>query len=106
MVMAYGLCNILVYGAIFNGPRNAIRAWGDSQYFLHGFGKFLIDMLSCMMCCSTWVGFFFGIFLYSPVCNILGVHPYVSWFFDGFLASGAVWAINSIIEWFELNRPK
>jgi len=105
MVMAYGLCNILVYGAIFNGPRNAIRRWGDSQYFLHGFGKFLIDMLSCMMCCSTWVGFFFGIFLYSPVCNILGVHPYISWFFDGFLASGSVWAINAIIEWYEVNRP-
>jgi hypothetical protein len=105
MVMAYGLCNILVYGAIFNGPRNAIRRWGDSQYFLNGFGKFLIDMLSCMMCCSTWVGFFFGIFLYSPVYNILGVHPYISWFFDGFLASGSVWAINAIIEWYELNRP-
>lgn len=105
MVMAYGLCNILVYGAIFNGPRNAIRKWGESQYILHGFGKFLSDMLSCMMCSSVWVGFFFGIFLYSPVCNILGVHPYVSWFFDGFLASGAVWAINAIIEWYELNRP-
>jgi hypothetical protein len=105
IVMAYGLCNILVYGAIFNGPRNAIRKWGDSQYFLHGFGKFLIDMLSCMMCSSVWVGFFFGIFLYSPVCNILGVHPYISWFFDGFLASGAVWMVNSIIEWYELNRP-
>jgi len=105
MVMAYGLCNILVYGAIFNGPRNAIRRWGDSQYFLHGFGKFLIDMLSCMMCCSTWVGFFFGIFLYSPVYNILGVHPYISWFFDGFLASGSVWAINAIVEWYEVNRP-
>jgi hypothetical protein len=22
------------------------------------------------------------------------------------LASGSVWAINSIIEWYELNRPK
>ena len=105
MVMAYGLCNILVYGSIFNGPRNAIRAWGDSQYILHGFGKFLTDMLSCMMCISVWIGFFFGIFLYSPVCNILGVHPYISWFFDGFLASGSVWAINAIIEWYELNRP-
>jgi len=30
----------------------------------------------------------------------------ISWFFDGMLASGSVWAINSIIEWFEENRPK
>jgi hypothetical protein len=25
-------------------------------------------------------------------------------FFDGMLASGAVWAINAIVEWFEENR--
>jgi hypothetical protein len=53
------------------------------------------------MCTPTWVGFFFGIFLYSPVHQILEVNPYVSWFFDGLLASGSTWAINSIIEWFE-----
>jgi hypothetical protein len=29
-----------------------------------------------------------------------------SWFFDGMLASGSVWAINAIVEWFEENRPK
>lgn len=106
MVMAYGFTNILVYGSIFNQPRNFIRrkseevGWFQDQY------KFLIDMLSCMMCCSTWIGFFLGIFLYSPVNQFLEVTPWVSWFFDGMLASGAVWAINSIIEWFEENRPK
>jgi hypothetical protein len=58
-----------------------------------------------MMCFGFHCGWFLSISLYSPVCNILGVHPYISWFFDGFLASGAVWAINGIIEWFEENRP-
>jgi hypothetical protein len=29
-----------------------------------------------------------------------------SWFFDGMIASGFVWGLNSIIEWFEENRPK
>ena len=53
-----------------------------------------------------WVGFFLGIFVYSPVNELLGVNPYVSWFFDGMLALGATWMINSIIEWFETNRPK
>lgn len=105
MVMAYGMCNILVYGSIFNGPRNFINKWGDSKYLLNGFGAFLSKMLSCMMCCSVWVGFFYGIFLYSPVHKLLGVHNYYSWFFDGMLASGSVWAINAIIEWFEVNRP-
>ena len=111
MVMAYGMSNILVYGSIFNGPRNFINKWGDSKYPLNGFGvltgffKFLKGMLSCMMCTPVWVGFFFGILLYSPVHEMLGVHKYYSWFFDGMLASGSVWAINAIIEWFEVNRP-
>ena len=105
MVMAYGMSNILVYGSIFNGPRNFINKWGDSKYPLNGFGAFLSKMLSCMMCCSVWIGFFYGIFLYSPVHELLGVTDMASWFFDGMLASGSVWAINAIIEWFEVNRP-
>ena len=106
MVMAYGMSNILVYGSIFNGPRNYINKMSQRPFLLmHGFFVFLTDMLKCMMCTSTWVGFFFGIFLYSPVHELLGITKIASWFFDGMLASGAVWAINSIIEWFEENRP-
>jgi hypothetical protein len=36
---------------------------------------------------------------------MLGVSSWVSWFFDGMLSSGSVWAINSIVEWYEENRP-
>jgi hypothetical protein len=107
MVMAYGMTNIIVYGSIFNGPRNAINKASNTPKFpLRGFFIFVSDMIKCMMCASTWIGFFFGIFLYSPVHEILGVTPFASWFFDGMLASGSVWAINSIIEWYEMNRPK
>ena len=107
MIMAYGISNILVYGTIFNRPRNfIIRESENEENFLQDFFIFLRDMLSCMMCTPVWVGFFFGIFLYSPVYQILQVSPWVSWFFDGMLASGSVWAINSIIEWFETNRPQ
>ena len=107
MIMAYGLSNILVYGSIFNGPRNAINKWASNEYTpFHGFWVFLSDMLKCMMCTPTWVGFFLGIFVYSPVHEFLNVIEYGSWFFDGMLASGSVWAINSIIEWFEENRPQ
>ena len=107
MIMTYGISNILVYGSIFNTPRNFIIKQAENQdsYFTDFF-IFLKDMLSCMMCTPTWVGFFFGIFLYSPVHELLDVNPYVSWFFDGMLASGSVWAINAIVEWFETNRPK
>ena len=107
VLLAYGMSNILVYGSIFSGPRNTINKWvANESAFFNGFWVFLSDMLKCMMCSTTWVGFFFGIFLYSPVHEILGVNEYVSWFFDGMLASGGTWAINSIIEWFEQNRPQ
>jgi len=53
-----------------------------------------------MMCTSTWVGFFMS-FIYSPWVNFMDVHPALGVFFDGMLASGGVWAINAIIEWFE-----
>ena len=106
MIMVYGLSNILVYGSIFNGPRNKINQWAADEYTpFNEFWVFLSDMLKCMMCAPTWVGFFLGILLYSPVNQILGVTPWISWFFDGMLASGSTWAINSIIEWFEENRP-
>tara|TARA_R110002074_G_scaffold208872_1_gene377719 strand:+ start:486 stop:626 length:141 start_codon:yes stop_codon:yes gene_type:complete len=31
--------------------------------------------------------------------------PYSNIFFDGMLASGSVWAINAVVEWFEENKP-
>ena len=107
VLLAYGMSNILVYGSIFSGPRNTINRWAAKEsVFFKGFWIFLSDMLKCMMCAPTWIGFFFGIFLYSPVHEILGFTEYASWFFDGMLASGGTWAINSIIEWFEQNRPQ
>jgi len=106
MIMTYGISNILVYGSIFNGPRNFINKQAEnSNNPLKDFFSFLSDMLKCMMCAPTWVGFFFGIFLYSPTHEFLIINDWVSWFFDGVLASGATWIIHSIIEWFEENRP-
>ncbi len=107
MIMAYGMTNIIVYGSIFSKPRNAINKASNTPRFpLRGFFIFVSDMIKCMMCASVWVGFFFGIFVYSPVHEILGVSSLGSWFFDGMLGSGSVWAINAIIEWYEENRPK
>lgn len=105
MIMAYGMTNILVYGSIFKGMRDTIKKWGENEIVpFNGFFNFISGIVSCMMCCSTWVGFFFGIFVYSPVHEMLGITNWGSWFFDGLLASGAVWAINAIVEWFEENR--
>ena len=105
MVMAYGMTNILVYGSIFNGTRQFIKEWGDEKTTaFNGFFHFVSGIITCMMCCSTWVGFFLGFFVYSPVHEMLAVSSWGSWFFDGLLASGAVWAINAIVEWYEENR--
>jgi hypothetical protein len=107
MIIAYGLSNIVVYGSIFNGPRNAINKASNTPRFpLRGFFIFVSDMIKCMMCFGFHCGWFLSISIYSPVHQILGVTPWVSWFFDGMLASGSVWAINSIVEWYELNRPR
>jgi hypothetical protein len=105
MILAYGFTNIMVYGSIFRGMRNFIKAYGESELLFSGTFNFVSGILSCMMCCSTWVGFFLGITIFSPTNQFFGTTPYFSWFFDGLFASGAVWAINGIIEWFEENRP-
>jgi len=56
------------------------------------------------MCFATWGGFALSVLIYSPTKHIFDTTPMVSWFFDGILSSGAVWAINAIVEWFEENR--
>ena len=105
MILAYGFSTIMVYGTIFKGMRDFIKAYGNSDLILSDTFNFISGILSCMMCCSTWVGFFLGAVLFSPTYQFFGTSPYVSWFFDGLFASGAVWAINAFIEWFEVNRP-
>jgi hypothetical protein len=106
VLMAYGMSNILVYGSIFGWLRNGLRRWGDNPFNpFNGVFGFFADLLSCMMCTSTWVGFFLGSVIFSPNHEMFKITEYGSWFFDGVFASGCVWAINSIIEWFEENRP-
>lgn len=105
LIAAYGMTQIMVYGSIFQGTRDNIKKMGELGLpvisplfgFIHG-------IVSCMMCCSTWVGFFMGTFIYSVWGNYFDVSLIPAIFFDGMLASGGVWAINSIVEWFEENR--
>jgi hypothetical protein len=106
ILASYGMTNILVYGSIFNGFRDWIQKWGNSYYApFRGVGKFLSSLISCVLCTSTWVGFFFSLTLFAPFHELIGLNKYFSIFFDGMLSAGAVWAINSIVEWFEENRP-
>jgi hypothetical protein len=105
-IMAYGLSNIVVYSKIFAGVRNFFSEMAETEVpIIQPVGKFLQGMTSCMMCFGFHCGWFLSLLVYSPTHELLGLTQYASWFFDGILSSGAVWAINSIIEWFEQNRP-
>ena len=94
ILAAYVMSQILVYGSIFDNPRDWITEHST----------FFGDLLGCMMCTSTWIGFFFSVTFYSPT-ETMTMIPYTNIFFDGMLASGSVWALNAIVEWFEENKP-
>ena len=104
-ILSYGLMNIMVYGSIFQGLRDFFKKAGDSNSSIAFFPRFIDGILSCPMCFSTWGGFVLSLLVFSPVSMLFGTPIWISWFFDGILSSGAVWAINSIVEYYEENRP-
>ena len=105
-IMSYGLMNIMVYGSIFQGLRDFLGRWRDGQNLpFKSIGNFLSGLINCPLCFSTWGGFVLSVLIYSPTNTIFNTPLMYSWFFDGIMSAGAVWAINSVIEWFEENRP-
>ena len=108
MLVAYGMTTILVYGSIFNGLRNMIHKLGSDDGFALSRPpfNFISELIQCMLCTGTWVGFYLSLTFFSPIHNFIGLNEYISIFFDGMLSAGSVWAINAIIEWFEENRPQ
>ena len=108
MLVAYGMTTILVYGSIFNSLRGTIHKLGnDEGFFLtRPIFKFISELIQCMLCTGTWVGFYLSLTFFSPIHNFIGLNEYISIFFDGMFSAGSVWAINAIIEWFEENRPQ
>ena len=101
-ILSYGFMNIMVYGSIFQWLRDWARdSANDLKRPSHYLGKFLNGVLSCPMCFSFHGGWVLSLLVYSPCHEIFHMKFLTSWFFDAILSSGAVWAINSIIEWFE-----
>jgi hypothetical protein len=94
MLMAYGMTTILVYGSIFSRPRKWITEHST----------FFGALIACILCTSTWVGFFLSLVLGSVSAHYFpSIFP-VNLFMDGMMTAGSVWAINSVIEFFEENR--
>ena len=105
-ILSYGLMNIMVFGSIFQEFRDFFQKWGNNQYRpFNGIARFISGILTCAMCFSFHGGWVLSLMIYSPTNIIFGSPLWISWLFDGILSSGAVWIINSIVEWFEENRP-
>jgi hypothetical protein len=96
ILAAYGMSTILVYGSIFDKQ----RAWIKRN------SKFFGDLIGCMLCTSTWVGFFMSIMFGGLTNHYLECPWFVCLFFDGMFTAGSVWALNGIIEFFEESRIK
>ncbi len=94
--MGYGMSTILVYGSIFDKQ----RAWIKKN------SKFFGDLIGCMMCTSTWVGFFMSVVLGSLSNQFFDCGWLLGMFFDGMYTCGIVWGINGIVEFFEESRIK
>lgn len=89
--IAYGMTSIIVWGSIFDVPRN----WITKK------SKFFGELIGCVLCTSTWVGFFLSICFGGLTSSVFDIHWSASIFFDGMFTAGVVWIINSIIEFFE-----
>lgn len=101
LLVAYGFCNIIVFGSIF-------KKWRD---FWSNFSPNFWGMLfTCMICLPAWIGFLGSALVWSPtehyqiVTESLNLHFFtipkgvISAFLDGCLTSGAVWLIHSTQE--------
>ena len=104
VLLNYGLTNIVVFSLIFEPVRNFFERLSQTNTKIKWLGMFLSKMTSCPMCFATWSGFFISIIIWSPTHVLFGTPTEFSWFFDGIISSGSVWAINSIIEFFEESR--
>lgn len=92
--IAYGLTSIIVWGAIFDRPRN----WVINH------SNFFGELITCVLCSGTWVGFFMSICLGGLTNHFFMIGRLPSIFFDGVFTAGIVWAINAVLEFFEESR--
>lgn len=102
LLVAYGFCNIVVFGSIFKKFRDFWATFSPNFWGM---------LFTCMICLPTWVGFLGSALVWSPtesygivteglnVFNLFTIPKgFISAFLDGCLTSGAVWLIHSFQE--------
>jgi hypothetical protein len=98
LLLVYGVSNIIVY--------NTIPIWEKIYNLIDRFSpRYLGKMLSCMMCCSTWVGFIFSFLFitlgyeqFSPFMSFGIDNIWFAVFLDGCIASGVTWILHTTQE--------
>lgn len=103
-IMAYGACNVIVFGS---GP---FRIFERIREFADDIDEHFGQLFSCMMCLPTnfgiicsLVNWFFIPIAFTPF-NILFAGTGLWWLAmlcDGAFTSGIVWLINTIQEYIE-----
>ncbi len=98
ILIAYGTCNNLIYGSIFEGYRTFLSRFGTGGYSLH-------KLFTCFMCLGTWVGFglsallnHYGYGYLTPIGSIGITNVTLMIFLNGLLTAGGVWLIHSLQE--------
>lgn len=103
-LVSYGLCNMLIWGSIFEKWR---------AFWLKFSPNFWYKLFTCFMCLGFWSGILLTNVLFSPIKQLnlvvdfdvfgLFVIPakYIIIFFDGCLSSSVCWLINTIQEFLE-----
>ena len=108
-LMAYGACNVIVYGS---GPFKVferIRDWAS------GISEHFGLLFQCMMCMPTnfglicsLVNWFFIPVAFTPFNILFAGNPGLWWLAmlcDAAFTSGVVWIIHHVEEWFENMVP-
>ena len=103
-IVAYGICNIVVFGS---GP---FRIFEMIRYWSSEINEHFGQMFSCMMCLPTNLGIILSLinWFLIPIAftpfNLIFAGTTLWWLamiFDGAFTSGIVWLINTIQEYFE-----
>ena len=96
VLAAYGTVSIISWGSIFE----ELRTWVKTK------SNFFGTLITCPLCLGFWTGFVMSLTL-GGLCNhYFNTHWGFYLFADSVFTSGAVWAINAIIEFFEESRIK
>ena len=98
ILIAYGFCNIIIYGSLFEWWRKLLKNFGTGPYSLH-------KLFSCFMCLGTWAGFALStimVYFNHPDLTPMGylgvTNVYLLVILNGFLTSAGVWLTHTLQE--------